>query len=75
MQHICTETHDFDLSPKHRRLSGRRTSQNRSDRQLGRSDRQQNTGLTATMAGQTAGPGLSQFLSLETRNLLEFSNQ
>ena len=33
------------------------------------------TGLTAAKAGQTASPGLRKILSLENRNLLEFSNQ
>ena len=65
MQHICTEPHDFDLTHKHRRHSGRRTSHNRSDRQPWRSDRQLNTGRTARSGGRTASPGLSQFLSLE----------
>ncbi|MBJ4320984.1 hypothetical protein JGD85_24775 [Salmonella enterica subsp. enterica serovar Typhimurium] len=33
------------------------------------------TGLTAAKAGQTASPGLRKILSVENRNLLEFSNQ
>ena len=33
------------------------------------------TGLTAAKAGQTASPGLRKILSLENRNLLEFSNE
>ena len=50
-------------------------SRNRSDRRQGRSDRQLNTGLTASLAGQTASPGLSQISGLENRNLLEISNE
>ena len=41
----------------------------------GRTATHTKTGLTAAKAGQTARPGLKKILSLENRNLLEFSNE
>ena len=41
----------------------------------GRTATHTKTGLTALLAGQTAIPVLRKILSLEIRNLLEFSNQ
>ena len=75
MQHICTETHDFDLTKNIVATPDDETNWNRSDRPSWRSDRHSLTGLTAAKAGQTASPGLRKILSLENRNPLEFSNQ
>ena len=68
MQHICTETHELDLTNKIAAKLAGETSHNRSDRHHSRSDR--------PLAGRTAAQlGLSQISSLKSETSLEISNE
>ena len=67
MQHICTETHDFDFTNKHRRHSGRRTKSPAVGPPILAVGPPftHNTGRTAHSGGRTAPPELNQKSSLE----------
>ena len=76
MQHICTETHDFDISPIIAATPGDETTKTgQTAPRAGLTAIHSKSGRTAREAGLTAVPGLRRIKAWKTENLLEFSNQ